>query len=38
MLKKIQSHAVLKCYKKSSGIVFNKRKSYTIIRNFTIPK
>lgn len=37
-MKKIQSYAMLKCYKKSPTIVFNKRNSSPIFRNFTIPE
>ena len=37
-MEKIQSYAVLKCYKESQIIVFNKRNSRLIFRNFTIPE
>lgn len=37
-MKKIQSYAALKCYNKSQIIVFNKRNSFPIFRNFTIPE
>ena len=37
-MKKIQSYAVLKCYKESQIIVFNKRNLSPIFCNFTIPE